>query len=141
MGVCVGRYGVNRSENKPDEDNERRSKLSGGMFSYVSLEDWVPQTHLLRKLRLVVDALFATMSADFDAVHAQRGRPSTASVHSSSARSVVLSGERERAMMIIDQFAPLQLTLLKCALACFPKTLMWLLAYYAGSHAEGAKQS
>jgi len=46
------------------------------MFSYISLEERVPQTHPLRKLRAVVDALLATMNREFDAVYARRGRPS-----------------------------------------------------------------
>ncbi len=46
------------------------------MFSYISLEDRVPAEHLLRTLRSVVDALLATMSAEFEAVYATCGRPS-----------------------------------------------------------------
>ena len=46
------------------------------MFSYISLEERVPATHPLRKLRAVVDALLATMNREFDAVYARRGRPS-----------------------------------------------------------------
>jgi transposase len=50
--------------------------FQGAMFSYISLEERVPQTHPLRKLRAVVDALLATMNREFDAVYARRGRPS-----------------------------------------------------------------
>ena len=46
------------------------------MFSYISLEERVPVKHPLRKLRSVVDALLATMSAEFGAVYATGGRPS-----------------------------------------------------------------
>jgi transposase len=46
------------------------------MFSYISLEERVPATHPLRKLRGVVDALLATMSNEFEKVYARRGRPS-----------------------------------------------------------------
>ena len=42
------------------------------MFSCISLEERVPQTHPLRKLRAVVDALLATMDREFDAVYARR---------------------------------------------------------------------
>ncbi len=42
----------------------------------ISLEDRVSQRHPLRKLRALVDALLATMSADFDAVYSKVGRPS-----------------------------------------------------------------
>ena len=46
------------------------------MFSYISLEERVPAAHPLRKLRAVVDALLVTMSSEFEAVYARRGRPS-----------------------------------------------------------------
>ena len=36
--------------------------FQGAMFSYISLEERVPATHPLRKLRAVVDALLATMN-------------------------------------------------------------------------------
>lgn len=50
--------------------------FQGAMFSYISLEERVPATHPLRKLRAVVDALLAAMNREFDAVYARRGRPS-----------------------------------------------------------------
>ena len=50
--------------------------FQGAMFSYISLEERVPQAHPLRKLRAVVDALLATMSREFEVVYARRGRPS-----------------------------------------------------------------
>jgi transposase len=46
------------------------------LFSYVSLEERVPRDHPLRKMRILVDAVLATMDADFSAVYAKRGRPS-----------------------------------------------------------------
>jgi transposase len=46
------------------------------MFSYVSLEDRMPKDHPLRKLRILVDAVLATMDKDFDGVYAKTGRPS-----------------------------------------------------------------
>jgi transposase len=46
------------------------------MFSYISLEERIPPKHPLRKLRNVVDALLATMSAEFEAVYSTGGRPS-----------------------------------------------------------------
>ncbi len=50
--------------------------FQAAMFSYISLEERVPAAHPLRKLRAVVDALLATMSSEFEAVYARRGRPS-----------------------------------------------------------------
>jgi hypothetical protein len=42
--------------------------FQGAMFSYISLEERVPQAHPLRKLRAVVDALLASMDNEFEAV-------------------------------------------------------------------------
>ncbi|WP_133599592.1 IS5 family transposase [Tepidicella xavieri] len=50
--------------------------FQGAMFSYISLEERVPAKHPLRKLRSLVDTLLASMSAEFEAVYARRGRPS-----------------------------------------------------------------
>ncbi|TSE18190.1 hypothetical protein Talka_02313 [Tepidimonas alkaliphilus] len=49
--------------------------FQGAMFSTISLEERVPAKHPLRKLRALVDALLASMSAEFEAVDARRGRP------------------------------------------------------------------
>jgi transposase len=46
------------------------------MFSYVSLEERIPKHHPLRKLRLIVDTILATMDKEFEAVYARTGRPS-----------------------------------------------------------------
>ena len=50
--------------------------FQGAMFSYISLEDRVSAQHPLRKLRALVDALLASMSAEFETVYARKGRPS-----------------------------------------------------------------
>lgn len=47
-----------------------------GMFSYVSLEERVPQEHPLRAIRKSVDEILRTMAKDFDGMYAMRGRPS-----------------------------------------------------------------
>ena len=47
----------------------------GGMFSYVSLEARVPGNHPLRGIKQLLDEALATMSRDFDRVHAAEGRP------------------------------------------------------------------
>lgn len=46
------------------------------LFSYSTLEARVPQKHPLRKLRVVVDAVLASMYAEFDALYARSGRDS-----------------------------------------------------------------
>jgi transposase len=51
-------------------------QLQSGMFSYVSLEGWIPAAHPLRGVRKLADAVLAEMSKDFDGLYAQVGRPS-----------------------------------------------------------------
>lgn len=48
------------------------------MFSYVNLEERVPKTHPLRLLRLLVDGVLASMSAEFTARYSHAGRQSVA---------------------------------------------------------------
>ena len=47
-----------------------------GMFSYVSLEDRVPQDHPLRRIREMVDQILRGMAKEFDGLYAKTGRPS-----------------------------------------------------------------
>lgn len=47
-----------------------------GMFSYVSLEERVPQDHPLRRIREMVDEILGGMAKDFDGLYAKTGRPS-----------------------------------------------------------------
>ena len=47
-----------------------------GMFSYVSLEERVPQDHPLRRIRETVDEILRKMGKDFDSLYARTGRPS-----------------------------------------------------------------
>lgn len=47
-----------------------------GVFSYVSLEDRVPQDHPLRPIRQAVDEIFRSMNREFDGLYAKTGRPS-----------------------------------------------------------------
>jgi transposase len=51
-------------------------QLQAGMFSYVSLEDRVPQDHPLRGIRRVVDGVLTRMSKEFDKLYSEVGRPS-----------------------------------------------------------------
>lgn len=46
------------------------------MFSYRTLEQRIPASHPLRKLRMLVDGLLATLHADFEELYAKTGRPS-----------------------------------------------------------------
>ncbi len=46
------------------------------MFSYISPEQRVPVDHPLRPIREMVDGLLGQLSAEFDAMYAQMGRPS-----------------------------------------------------------------
>jgi hypothetical protein len=47
----------------------------GVLFSYVNREDRVPQTHPLRRMRLLVDGILASLSDEFAARYAHTGRP------------------------------------------------------------------
>jgi transposase len=53
-------------------------RVQDEMFSYVSLEQRVPQDHPLRAVRKLTDAVLRTLSAEFDALYAESGRPSIA---------------------------------------------------------------
>jgi transposase len=48
------------------------------MFSYRSLEERIPEAHPLRKLRILVDGILQSMSAEFERLYSRRGRPSIA---------------------------------------------------------------
>jgi transposase len=50
----------------------------GAVFSYVSLEQRVPQDHPLRAIRPMVDEALGGLSARFDELYASTGRPSIA---------------------------------------------------------------
>jgi transposase len=49
---------------------------SGSMFSYVTLEERVPQDHPLRDIRRITDRALEHLSARFDAMYVTFGRPS-----------------------------------------------------------------
>jgi transposase len=51
-------------------------QLQSGMFSYVSLEERVPQDHPLRAIRKLVDQVLKGMSKEFDRLYSEVGRPS-----------------------------------------------------------------
>lgn len=51
-------------------------RIQEGMFSYVALEDRIPATHPLRKVRKVTDLVLTSMTSEFDAMYSAVGRPS-----------------------------------------------------------------
>ena len=50
----------------------------GALFSYVSLEERVSKDHPLRRMRLLVDGVLASLSDEFTALYSHTGRPSVA---------------------------------------------------------------
>ena len=46
------------------------------MFSYVTLEQRVPQDHPLREIRRLTDVVLRTLSGEFDSLYSASGRPS-----------------------------------------------------------------
>src|SRR5437879_4472902 len=62
----------------------KEGRMRGGdpqpdaMFSYVSMEDRIPQDHPLRAMRTLVDAALREMSPRFTLMYAKTGRPSIA---------------------------------------------------------------
>ena len=48
------------------------------MFSYISPEERVPQEHPLRSIRAMVDTVLKELSAPFDRLYSDTGRPSIA---------------------------------------------------------------
>lgn len=48
------------------------------MYSYRSLEERIPDTHPLRKLRILVDGILQSMNPEFEVLYSRRGRPSIA---------------------------------------------------------------
>jgi transposase len=53
-------------------------KQQGVMYSYIKLEDRVPQDHPLRRIRTLVDSSLKELSLHFEALYSRRGRPSIA---------------------------------------------------------------
>ena len=51
---------------------------TGSLFSFVDLEDRVPQRHPLRKIRQIVNDALASLDADFARHYSVEGRPSIA---------------------------------------------------------------
>lgn len=47
-------------------------------FCYVSMEDWIPTQHPLRKMRTMVDEMLSSLDSKFDTLYAVSGQPSIA---------------------------------------------------------------
>ena len=46
--------------------------VQGAMFSYVDLEARIPEAHSLRKMKIAVDAILASMNDEFERPHPRR---------------------------------------------------------------------
>ena len=53
-------------------------EASGSLFSYVELEERVPEGNPLRKIRQIVNDALSSLDANFDALYTDFGRPSIA---------------------------------------------------------------
>ena len=53
-------------------------RIQDGMFSYVRLEQRVPEDHPLRAVRKLTDQVLRSLSPGFDELYAASGRPSIA---------------------------------------------------------------
>ena len=53
-------------------------RVQDGMFSYVTLEERVPQGHPLREIRKLTDQVLRSLSAEFDELYSDLGRRSIA---------------------------------------------------------------
>ena len=51
---------------------------TGSLYSFVDLDERVPEKHSLRKVRQIVNDALATLDADFSKLYAAEGRPSIA---------------------------------------------------------------
>ena len=53
-------------------------RVQDGMFSYLTLEQRVPQDHPLRAIRRLTDLVLRSLSQEFDSLYSASGRPSIA---------------------------------------------------------------
>lgn len=51
---------------------------TGAFFSYVDLEDRIPEKHPLRLIRRIVNDTLCVLDSDFVALYSDEGRPSIA---------------------------------------------------------------
>ena len=50
--------------------------MNPDMFSYVDIDARIPKDHVIRRMRVFVDAILQSMSPEFDARYSHIGRPS-----------------------------------------------------------------
>ena len=62
-------------------DVRGEERKAEGMFSYVRLEERVPQGHPLRAIRALVDGVLNELSVEFEKLYSRVGRPSIAPEH------------------------------------------------------------
>lgn len=48
------------------------------LFSYINIEERIPQDHPLRRMKIMADVVLRAMSSHFDSLYAEGGRPSIA---------------------------------------------------------------
>jgi transposase len=53
-------------------------RVQDGLYSYVSLEERVPEDHPLREIRKLTDEVLRSLSVEVDALYSDQGRPSIA---------------------------------------------------------------
>ena len=53
-----------------------QQERSGALFSYVSIEERIPPTHPLRRIRRLADQALAELQSTFEVLYAREGRPS-----------------------------------------------------------------
>ena len=53
-----------------------RDQSSGNLFSYVDLEERVPDDHPLRLIREIVNDVLGSLSSEFETLYSHMGRPS-----------------------------------------------------------------
>src|SRR5262249_20080006 len=64
---------------KQQEESMRGSDLrTGELFSYIDLEQRVPESHPLRLIRCIVNQVLAALDGEFGKLYAAEGRPSIA---------------------------------------------------------------
>jgi len=64
-------------KNKGEPTMRGADVTQGGMFSYLTLEEYVPKDHPLRPIREIVNAALREMDETFAAMYADSGRDST----------------------------------------------------------------